>query len=196
MAFAAMLVGSATAFNAGAPFRTPGPRPVVSRSGAVTAHDTSVLEKTSETMDARLDPQVAQGPFGKGGSLEWLAKLTDAWAELALAQLHAFDDKEVQDSSKNLQVLWSRALLAHSGQLKNDEVAFNLLPKSTRWFIKSGAIDFAVPWLEWVQARTEWLDQGTEAFLSSPSCKDGQKCQVRPRPRAAVAAARHEFFAA
>jgi len=150
MAFAAMLVGSATAFNAGAHLPHSGARPAVSRVGAVTAHDTSVLEKTSETLDARLDPQVAQGPFGKGGALEWLAILTDKWAELALAQLHAFDDKEVQDSSKNLQVLWSRALLAHDGQLQ-DEVAFNLLPKSTRWFIKSGAIDFAVPWLEWVQ---------------------------------------------
>ena len=28
------------------------------------------------------------------------------------------------------------------------------------------------------QARTEWLDQGTEAFLSSPSCADGKPCQV------------------
>ena len=141
MAFAAMLVGSATAFNAGAPFRTPGPRPVVSRSGAVTAHDTSVLEKTSETMDARLDPQVAQGPFGKGGSLEWLAKLTDAWAELALAQRHAFDDKEVPDSSKNLQVLWSRAVLAKLGEL-DDPIAYELLPEATRGrtrAVRSGA---------------------------------------------------------
>jgi len=180
MAFAAMLVGSTTAFNAGSTLtfaRTTRPAALSSRSGAVIAHDNAVLEQSSELMDARLEPQVAQGPFGKGGSLEWLAKLTDAWAELALAQLHAFDDKEVQDSSKNLQVLWSRALLAHTGQLQ-DPIAYKLLPKSTRWFITSGAIDFAAPWLEWIQARTEWLDQGTEAFLSSPSCADGKPCQV------------------
>ena len=181
MAFAAMLVGSATAFNAGSPLtfaRTARPAAISSRNGAVIAHgDSAVLEKSSELLDARLDPQVAQGPFGKGGSLEWLAKLTDAWAELALAQLHAFDDKEVQDSSKNLQVLWSRALLAHTGQLQ-DPIAYKLLPKSTRWFITSGAIDFVAGWLEWIQARTEWLDQGTEAFLSSPSCADGKPCQV------------------
>jgi len=179
MVFAAMLVGSATAFNAGSPLSSAGTtRPAaISRGGAVIAHDNAPLEKSSEIMDARLDPQVAQGPFGKGGSLEWLATLTDKWAELALAQLHAFDDKAVQDSSKNLQVLWSRALLAHNGQLQ-DPIAFQLLPKSTRWFITSGAIDFAAPWLEWIQARTEWLDQGTEAFLSSPSCADGKPCQV------------------
>jgi len=178
MALAAMLVGSATAFNAGSPLPLAGTRPVaISRAGAVIAHDTAPLTDAATIMDARLDPQVAQGPFGKGGSLEWLAKLTDAWAELALAQLHAFDDKAVQDSSKNLQVLWSRALLAHNGQLK-DPIAFQLLPKSTRWFIQSGAIDFAAPWLEWIQARTEWLDQGTEAFLSSPCCAGGKQCQV------------------
>ena len=83
MVFAAMLVGSATAFNAGSPLSSAGTtRPAaISRGGAVIAHDNAPLEKSSEIMDARLDPQVAQGPFGKGGSLEWLAKLTDAWAD-------------------------------------------------------------------------------------------------------------------
>ena len=154
MVFAAMLVSTATAFNAGAALPLAGAtRPAaISRAGSVIAHDNAPLEQATEIMDARLDPQVAQGPFGKGGSLEWLAQLTDAWAGLALAQLHAFDDKAVQDSSKNLQVLWSRALLAHNGQLQ-DPIAFQLLPKSTRWFIQSGAIDFAAPWLEWIQVR-------------------------------------------
>ena len=89
MAFAAMLVGSTTAFNAGSPLAPGGAtRPaLISRAGTVIAHDTAPLEQTSEIMDARLDPQVAQGPFGKGGSLEWLAKLTDAWAELAQPRL-------------------------------------------------------------------------------------------------------------
>ena len=57
MAFAAMLVGSATAFNAGSPLtfaRTTRPVAISSRSGAVIAHDNAVLEQSSELLDARL----------------------------------------------------------------------------------------------------------------------------------------------
>ena len=49
--------------------------------------------------------EASKGPFGKGGALEWLATATDALAAVTLAGLHAFDDKAVQDSSKNLQVM-------------------------------------------------------------------------------------------
>ena len=38
------------------------------------------------------------------------------------------------DSSKNLRVLWVRALLASAGQL-DDDVAYELLPRSTRWLV-------------------------------------------------------------
>mmetsp|Transcript_73806 Transcript_73806/g.123303 ORF Transcript_73806/g.123303 Transcript_73806/m.123303 type:complete len:779 (-) Transcript_73806:405-2741(-) len=114
-------------------------------------------------------PQASQGPFGKGGMLEWVATATDMLAAVTLSCLHAFDDKAVQDSSKNLQVLWSRAVLAHHGQLK-DDVAIKLLPASTRGVISAGALDFTLPLLEWVQSRTDWLDTGCNAFLSSPTC--------------------------
>ena len=72
-------------------------------------------------------PAASQGPFGKGGALEWVALVLDKAAEDTLSLLHAFDDKAVQDSSKNLQVLWSRAVLARMGDL-DDPVAYNLLP--------------------------------------------------------------------
>lgn len=49
-------------------------------------------------------PAASQGPFGKGGALEGVANTLDSVAEVTLGALHAFDDKEVQDSSKNLQV--------------------------------------------------------------------------------------------
>jgi len=122
-------------------------------------------------------PQASKGPFGKGGALEWVAIISDALSAVTLTALHAFDDKAVQDSSKNLQVLWSRATLAHAGDLK-DDIAYELLPESTRGVVKNGWFDGLAPFLEWVQARTEWLDQGTEAFLSSPACADGADCQI------------------
>ena len=59
-------------------------------------------------------PAASQGPFGKGGALEGVANSLDALAEVTLGALHAFDDKEVQDSSKNLQ---ARRLGARSGAL-------------------------------------------------------------------------------
>ena len=81
-----------------------------------------------------------RGPFGKGGALEWVADGLDALAEVVLAQLHRFDDEAVQDSSKNLQVLWSRAVLAKNGELA-DDIALQLLPKSTRGVVTAGLFD-------------------------------------------------------
>ena len=148
-------------------------------------------------------PAAAQGPFGKGGALEGVANTLDALAEVTLGVLHAFDDKEVQDSSKNLQarcsrarsgaarwavdgpsacpartqVLWSRAVLAKNGEL-DDPIALQLLPKSTRGVVEAGLFDFTSNFLEWVAARTVFLNEGTDAFLSSPSCSDGKDCQI------------------
>ena len=89
-------------------------------------------------------PAASQGPFGKGGALEWLANILDKAAEDTLTLLHAADDKAVQDSSKNLQVLWSRAVLAKNGELK-DSVAFEMLPESTRGTVTAGLFDGTPP---------------------------------------------------
>ena len=59
------------------------------------------------------------GRARKGGALEWVADGLDALAEV-VSPLHRFDDEAVQDSSKNLQVLWSRAVLAKNGELADD----------------------------------------------------------------------------
>ncbi|KAL3895009.1 MAG: hypothetical protein SGPRY_013641, partial [Prymnesium sp.] len=122
-------------------------------------------------------PAASQGPFGKGGALEGVANTLDSVAEVTLGALHAFDDKEVQDSSKNLQVLWSRSVLARMGEL-DDPIAYQLLPKSTRGVVDAGLFDFTSNFLEWVAARTVFLNEGTDAFLSSPSCSDGKECQI------------------
>jgi hypothetical protein len=100
--------------------------------------------------------------------------------------LHMQDETGIEDASKNLRVLWARALLHASGKLK-DPVAAELLPRNTRGLVasKEGAKLFegSIKFLEWIQARTEFIDSAVEAFLSSPSCQsdDGQAqpCQVR-----------------
>jgi len=122
-------------------------------------------------------PAASQGPFGKGGALEWVANILDKVGEDVLTVLHLFDDKAVQDSSKNLQVLWSRAVLAKNGELP-DPVAFDLLPRSTRGVVTAGLFDGVSGFLEWVAARTKFLNEGCDAFLSSPACAGGKDCQV------------------
>lgn len=61
-------------------------------------------------------------------------KLLDQVFEGAFKLLYAFEPDGMLDSSKNLRVLWVRALLAASGEL-DDDVAKELLPSSTRWCV-------------------------------------------------------------
>ena len=75
------------------------------------------------------------------------------------------------------QVLWSRAVLAKNGEL-DDPIALQLLPKSTRGVVEAGLFDFTSNFLEWDAALTVFLNEGTDAFLSSPSCSDGKECQI------------------
>ena len=160
----------------------PQPLPTRHAAAARTAADPRMalkLELDPEEAAKLLEdgPAASQGPFGKGGALEGVANFLDSAAEVTLAGLHAFDDKAVQDSSKNLQVLWSRAVLAKLGEL-DDPIAYQLLPKSTRGVVEAGLFDFTGGFLEWVAARTAFLNEGTDAFLSSPSCSGGKECQV------------------
>ena len=155
------------------------PSVAVSRTPPSGASMVLKLELDPEAASKLLEegPAASQGPFGKGGALEWVANGLDSLAEVVLAGLHAFDDKEVQDSSKNLQVLWSRAVLAKNGELK-DDIALQLLPESTRGVVEAGLFDGVSSFLEWVAARTAFLNQGCDAFLSSPACAGGKDCQV------------------
>jgi len=68
-------------------------------------------------------------------------------------------------------------VLARKGEL-DDPIALQLLPKSTRGVVDAGLFDFTASFLEWVAARTAFLNEGTNAFLSSPSCADGRACQI------------------
>jgi len=151
-------------------------QPAVRRAGSTSMALKLELDPEEASKLLEEGPAASQGPFGKGGALEWVAKGLDDIATVTLAGLHAFDDKEVQDSSKNLQVLWSRAVLAHNGEL-DDDIALQLLPKSTRGVVSAGLFDGVKSFLEWVAARTDFLNEGCDAFLSSPSCVNGD-CQI------------------
>ena len=74
------------------------------------------------------------------------------------------------DSEKNLRVLWVRALLAAAGELK-DDVASELLPSASRWLVSAPLARTvwapALPKLEWIKQRTEFIDETLDAFLAA-----------------------------
>ena len=102
---------------------------------------------------------------------------SDAVTGIIFSCLHAFDDCDIKDSSKNLRVLWVRALLNYRNKI-DDEVAQELLPKATRGLVTTEAgasfLDPILKFAEWVQARTEFIDAALENFLSSPACHDAE----------------------
>jgi len=101
--------------------------------------------------------------------------VSDAVTGVVFSLLHAFDDCGIEDSSKNLRVLWVRALLNFRGKIE-DDVATTLLPETTRKLVNSewGAniLDPILPFAEWIKSRTDFIDTGLDHYLSSPICTD------------------------
>jgi len=96
-----------------------------------------------------------------------LGKFADAVSSAFFSVLHYDDNLEIKDSSKNLRVLWSRAFLNHVGSM-DDDIAYQLLPKSTRDIIKilpsSGPL---VTFQEFIVSRTEFIDGAVDSFLQA-----------------------------
>mmetsp|Transcript_23069 Transcript_23069/g.91489 ORF Transcript_23069/g.91489 Transcript_23069/m.91489 type:complete len:987 (+) Transcript_23069:73-3033(+) len=78
--------------------------------------------------------------------------------------LHLIDDAELRDSSKNLRVLWARAVLHAAGELE-DPVAYELLPPATRGVAKR--LTFAAKFGEFVTTRTQFADRAVDAFAKA-----------------------------
>ena len=94
----------------------------------------------------------------------------DTVFETVFPLLYAFEPEGMLDSEKNLRVLWVRALLAAAGELQ-DNVARELLPEATRWVVSAPLAKTiwapALPKLEWIKQRTEFIDEALDAFLAS-----------------------------
>lgn len=141
------------------------------RSAVSPSRDVSLLMSTSTSEAA------SQNIFGI---------FSDAATGAVFSLLHAFDDCGIEDSSKNLRVLWVRALLSFRGKIE-DDVADKLLPSNTRGLVTSewGAnlLDPILPFAEWIESRTQFIDESLDSFLSNPLCTDSQtgtklECQV------------------
>ena len=92
--------------------------------------------------------------------------------EIAFSILYIGDDSGIIDSSKNLRVLWTRALLSSLGKI-NDPIAFELLPTKTRWIVSPNLASFwegpgsqVVDKLDWIVKRTQFIDEQLDSFIN------------------------------
>lgn len=134
---------------------------VATSDGQETASTTST--KTEIQSDSQSD---SQNVFGI---------VSDFVTGLLFSLLHAFDDCGIEDSSKNLRVLWVRALLNYRDKI-DDKVAATFLPPTTRGLVTSEAgaavLEPILKFAEWIQSRTEFIDEALDSFLSSSVCID------------------------
>lgn len=108
-----------------------------------------------------------------------LGKFADAASAAVFSALHFNDEMDIEDSSKNLRVLWSRAYLDSVGLMK-DDIAYQLLPKNTRDVIKVLPKDGPlVNFQEFITSRTEFIDGAVDSFLRGveESREEGAKKQ-------------------
>jgi len=139
---------------------------------------TNVIPKVSTHASVRTTGLSASSSATDGtsqsSSQNVFGELSDTFTGFAFSLLHAFDPDPVRDSSKNLRVLWARALLDTLDMI-DDDVASTFLPPTTRGIVtsKQGASLFQpiVQFTEWIQARTDFIDGGLNHFLTSPLCE-------------------------
>eukprot|EP00534_Pseudo-nitzschia_fraudulenta_P001309 CAMPEP_0201117616 /NCGR_PEP_ID=MMETSP0850-20130426/1602_1 /ASSEMBLY_ACC=CAM_ASM_000622 /TAXON_ID=183588 /ORGANISM="Pseudo-nitzschia fraudulenta, Strain WWA7" /LENGTH=415 /DNA_ID=CAMNT_0047382081 /DNA_START=122 /DNA_END=1366 /DNA_ORIENTATION=+ len=120
------------------------------------------------------------GPPGGGPPPQTRAqKLLEVGLDFAFEVLYFGDDIGLQDSSKNLRVLWTRAILNKLEKI-DDPIAFELLPKKSRW-VANLAANFlpqsVVEKLDWIVKRTDFIDGQLSSFLEDDS-PEGTRKQV------------------
>jgi methyltransferase (TIGR00027 family) len=123
-------------------------------------------------------PQSKGGPPGggppqsKGGppAPTRAQQILEAALDVGFKLLYLGDDSGIQDSSKNLRVLWTRALLNNLGKI-DDPIASDLLPRKTRWVVGQQMAKMAwrdtpaVEKLDWIVNRTIFIDSQLNEFL-------------------------------
>ena len=125
------------------------------------------------------------GPPGGGGPPRGgppprtpIQQVLDTLFEAGFTLLYSFEPDGMLDSSKNLRVLWVRALLAASGEL-DDTVASELLPPASRWVVGPALAPLwspVLPKLQWIRQRTEFIDGILTEFVAS--VPEGSRAQA------------------
>lgn len=130
-----------------------------------------VATKISSTASPWLDvvePRLSFETVEEDGKAQQspLGLVLDSAFSWVFGALHVVDDTGIQDSSKNLRVLWARAVLAANGEI-DDKVAASLLPSLTRGVVTWDVWRPWVKFLEFVTSRTRFIDKALDQFLAS-----------------------------
>lgn len=107
-----------------------------------------------------------------------LQRFLEQFLEVVFPLLYLGDDSGVREESKNLRVLWTRALLANrngagdgttASSLLQDKVAYELLPPSSRWVVGTSLAPLypnsVVEKLSFVANRTNFIDRELDDFI-------------------------------
>jgi len=132
-----------------------------------------VLSDAQDMVDAFGDKVPEDG----AASQSELGYAADAVTGALFSVLHFGDDSGIEDSSKNLRVLWARALLHEAGEL-DDPVAYELLPRLTRDVAKWDALKPLARFAEFVTSRTQFIDAAVDRFLEANAKAGGSAPQI------------------
>jgi methyltransferase (TIGR00027 family) len=128
-------------------------------------------------------------PGSKGGPPAQptrIQKILEGAFDVGFKCLYLGDDSGIKDESKNLRVLWTRALLNSLGEI-DDPIATQLLPRKTKWVVGQRMANLvwkgtpAVEKLDWIVNRTQFIDAQLNEFLEETTTKDstnGRRRQV------------------
>jgi len=165
LALLSALVASAGAF---APLggRSRSAIPITLRAEGPSNVEPGDVAEALESAECALDERVVNGTPARVKQNP-AGLLADAISAAAFSALHVNDGLEIKDSSKNLRVLWSRALLNNAGKI-DDPIAYQMLPEGTRDVVgalpKSGPI---VDFQEFIVSRTEFIDAAVDSFIGA-----------------------------
>jgi len=140
------------------------PRPVSLKRAPVLsdARDMVGFEEAFDDDEASVGKTVTDGEASQSA----LGYALDAATGYVFDLLHAFDDSGIEDSSKNLRVLWARALLHEAGEM-HDPIARELLPRATRDVTRWDGLKPLARFAEFVTSRTKFIDGALDEFLAA-----------------------------
>ena len=138
-------------------------------------HRHRIQTQTQHSFLSSAGPPVGDGPPRGGppsappsGGPPPSSPLVESIINNAFKVLYVADSRSLIDSSKNLRVLWTRALLNTWGEI-DDDIAQTLLPQRTKFIVTNPSFaSLLVPIKDkfsWITKRTKYIDGVLENFL-------------------------------
>eukprot|EP00520_Triparma_pacifica_P000662 CAMPEP_0118650162 /NCGR_PEP_ID=MMETSP0785-20121206/10099_1 /TAXON_ID=91992 /ORGANISM="Bolidomonas pacifica, Strain CCMP 1866" /LENGTH=943 /DNA_ID=CAMNT_0006542517 /DNA_START=61 /DNA_END=2889 /DNA_ORIENTATION=- len=160
------------------PYRRPHPHLYVKEERLRGVLNSVVDDRLEKALSPRgVDASDDFDEFAEVDEQNIFGQFSDAVTGSIFSILHSGDDCGIKDSSKNLRVLWVRALLNNYGEIK-DDIAGKLLPNTSGLVTSNYSKKLFQPirkFAEWIASRTSFIDGTLDEFLAFNS---GSPCNV------------------